>query len=403
MAQINPADAAFAVDRTAVNLSARDADSGGPKGDFAAYLGQVEASGASYKNALDATHARESEHSASDEKTRDRDPAVPSIAALSAPTEAGAIRAPLAAHALPEDALDTGTAGESVTRPMLRDAPSRYAAQTGEPTTVGDPLSTSRSTDSERANPTIEAAPQRESALPFKTSAGAPETQSRDGHGAQPGSPQVMLQPHPEALAPAVARALEIESAVFAANANRSSDDRAPALTASVLQPVEVNTAHDMYSSRANREETSPIMHRVIRGMHAMINHRGGVLTMHLQPPELGDLRIRMIVHGQRVTAQIDAETVQAQSLLKNNLGMLQRALEQQGMVVERLTVHLAQSGHTGESSERHDETDRHERPDAGKGESRGRRDEREHRHEEAGRDSRFGFNHQPPRRPDEV
>ncbi len=146
-------------------------------------------------------------------------------------------------------------------------------------------------------------------------------------------------------------------------------------------------------------------MHRVIRGMHAMINHRGGVLTMRLQPPELGDLRIRMIVHGQRVTAQIDADTVRAQSLLKNNLGMLQRALEQQGMVVERLTVHLAQSGHTGEPTERHHEheTDRHERPDAGEGESRGRRDEREHRREEAGHDSRFGFNHKPPRRPDEA
>ena len=51
---------------------------------------------------------------------------------------------------------------------------------------------------------------------------------------------------------------------------------------------------------------------RVVRGLSAMVNQRGGVMTMRLDPPELGQLRVQMSLQAGVVSARFFAEQGQA-------------------------------------------------------------------------------------------
>ncbi|MFM7052204.1 MAG: flagellar hook-length control protein FliK [Planctomycetota bacterium] len=129
------------------------------------------------------------------------------------------------------------------------------------------------------------------------------------------------------------------------------------------------------------------------KGVEVLANQRGGAITMRLEPPALGQLRIQMQVSQGAVVADFTAATPEARVLLEMNLGMLRERLESQGLSVERLSVHGPSRGHeagavptagsTGDA--RHDGTDARDRGDRGErtgtrqdaagGESRGRRD----------------------------
>lgn len=129
------------------------------------------------------------------------------------------------------------------------------------------------------------------------------------------------------------------------------------------------------------------------KGVEVLANQRGGAITMRLEPPALGQLRIQMQVSQGAVVADFTAATPEARVLLEMNLGMLRERLESQGLSVERLTVHgpsrgneagaVPTAGSTGDA--RHDGTDARDRGDRGErsgtrqdaagGESRGRRD----------------------------
>ncbi len=81
----------------------------------------------------------------------------------------------------------------------------------------------------------------------------------------------------------------------------------------------------------------------VVRGLSALVNQRGGVMHMRLDPPELGQLRVQMNIQQGSVTAQFQAATAQAQTILERNIATLRTALERHGLTVERLTVQVHQ------------------------------------------------------------
>jgi flagellar hook-length control protein FliK len=134
------------------------------------------------------------------------------------------------------------------------------------------------------------------------------------------------------------------------------------------------------------------------KGLDILSNHRGGAITMRLEPPALGQLRIELRVSHGAVVADFTAATAEARVLLEANLGMLRERLESQGLTVERMSVHgggrgaeaapVAQpqagdmrqdSNNNGSNSNGSDARDRDGgRQDAAGGESRGRRDGRE-------------------------
>ncbi|MGI9012755.1 MAG: flagellar hook-length control protein FliK [Phycisphaerales bacterium] len=115
-------------------------------------------------------------------------------------------------------------------------------------------------------------------------------------------------------------------------------------------------SAQESPEARARTSAQQPAHSQVIRGMQAMLNHHGGSLILRLDPPELGQVRVQLAVHNSNVSVNIQAATQQAHALLREHLPMLTQSLEQHGLSVERLNVHLAgapTSADDGSSSHR--------------------------------------------------
>lgn len=204
------------------------------------------------------------------------------------------------------------------------------------------------------------------------------ETQNKQSNGAPS-----------DARTPALGRAVQIDHAVRLENATGQQAATPEIVGKSAIAPSPAVTAPGVSASAGvtgqagavDVEQADPMMSRVLRGVTAAVNQRGGALTMRLDPPELGRLRIQMTITQGTVTAQFHAETAQTHDLLQRSLATLRASLESQGLTVERLTVHAPQA--TQHSAMRHESSEqqsqsqqqRHD-ADAGQGESRGRHDE---------------------------
>jgi flagellar hook-length control protein FliK len=81
---------------------------------------------------------------------------------------------------------------------------------------------------------------------------------------------------------------------------------------------------------------------RVARGMQSALSQGGGTVTLRLQPPDLGLVRIQMQVQDGVVSAQVTAERDTVRDLLSHQLGQLRTALESHGLTVDRLDVQTA-------------------------------------------------------------
>lgn len=121
---------------------------------------------------------------------------------------------------------------------------------------------------------------------------------------------------------------------------------------------------------------------RILRGLTAMVGQNGGTMTMRLDPPELGALRIQMTISNGTVSANFAANEGAARSLLEQNMGQLRTALESQGLIVDKLSIQTAHSSqnsaHTGSqqgSDGRSGNEQQSQHTDAGQGESRGRQE----------------------------
>lgn len=197
---------------------------------------------------------------------------------------------------------------------------------------------------------------------------------------------------------PALARADQVDAAVRLENATAQSatagNAASPAAHAaggvvqhqpaigSVLPSTDASGAA-LSQLPAQHVDEKAFSGHVVRGLATMVNQRGGVMNMRLDPPELGALRVQMTLTRGVVSAEFQASTPQAQGLLERNLTVLRSALEGQGLTVDRLTVHISPA--SGQQSMRDDgntnssgQWQRHNHDAAG-GESRGRRDGHPH------------------------
>jgi flagellar hook-length control protein FliK len=178
---------------------------------------------------------------------------------------------------------------------------------------------------------------------------------------------------------------------------------------AAVLGEAAADPAADL--ARPSRDP-APIGRLAAKGIDILSNQRGGAITMRLDPPALGQLRIELQISQGAVVADFTAATAEARVLLEANLGMLRERLESQGLAVERMTVHGGRGTETapvatasqggdlrqdpnGSGSDARDRGDRSGgRQDAADGESRGRRDgeQRRERHARGERQEEAGF-----------
>jgi len=181
----------------------------------------------------------------------------------------------------------------------------------------------------------------------------------------------------PGANHPAIGRALQVQAAVAVQNVAGHPVPGGPPAALAASGPSEQPL---LQTATGLNAEDAPTTGRVIRGLTAMLQQRGGSMTMRLDPPALGQLRVQMTIAGGAVTAEFQPATAEAQALLDRSIATLRSALESQGLTVERLTVRAAPASTptretADDQSQQHNQSARNQ-PDAGDGRSRGRGDD---------------------------
>jgi flagellar hook-length control protein FliK len=230
-------------------------------------------------------------------------------------------------------------------------------------------------------------------------------------------NPHLIVQPsgaEPTLATPAGVRAADVDAAVRLANASAALAEAGPLVPGTAIAnsirlagPSDVATVLTLGDSGVRSSghqsdraaistltgDTSAFAARLVRGMHAMIGHRGGVMTMRLDPPSLGELRIQVSIVDGAVSARFEAATEQAHALLKQNLGALRSALEGQGLSAERMVVHHAPNTDSSSQGRFADQQSDRDPRDTADGRSRGRQ-EQEHapRDEQGRREQRPAF-----------
>ncbi len=246
---------------------------------------------------------------------------------------------------------------------------------------------------------TVELPPARATPAPDAATSQLPSPPPSPSHSAGALEVESILAratPQQSHTTPAVARASAVNVAVELANVTSTSNEidlpRAISLPVTPSIPPEPligatsasgeSTPLPQQSSVEQAETFDP---RFVRAMHAMLNHRGGVMTMRLDPPELGSVRVHMSVHQGTVTASMDVTTADAFTALRENLGTLRASLEGQGLSIERLSVHIAPQTSNPDSARSDDDPRNPHRSahhDPPQGESRGRFDDRRSHHQ---------------------
>lgn len=108
------------------------------------------------------------------------------------------------------------------------------------------------------------------------------------------------------------------------------------------LQTVQAHAGADgptSVSTTDSSEGSRTFGPQVVRGVMTMLRSNGGSLTMKLNPPALGSLRIQMTVTQDRVSLQFHAQSGETQRLLQSTAESLRSALESQGLKVEQMTI----------------------------------------------------------------
>lgn len=173
----------------------------------------------------------------------------------------------------------------------------------------------------------------------------APPDRQRDD---RPGAQEL---PRPERAAP-VERAESARVSVATVDPvvpSTASSTQAPSVEVSVQAPTlatssarveSASLASALQPQRApDQQPPSPVVDHAARGISTVLAQKGGSLTMKLNPPALGELRIEMNLSQQTVDVRLEATTPAARELLTLGLPALRESLQSKGLSVERLSV----------------------------------------------------------------
>jgi flagellar hook-length control protein FliK len=96
------------------------------------------------------------------------------------------------------------------------------------------------------------------------------------------------------------------------------------------------------------RVDTARFVGRVARAFHTA-QERGGTLQLRLSPPELGAMRIELLVKDGVLTASLETETPAARRVLLDNLPSLRDRLAEQNIRIEKFDVDVRRDGSGGQ------------------------------------------------------
>lgn len=87
----------------------------------------------------------------------------------------------------------------------------------------------------------------------------------------------------------------------------------------------------------------SQIFDQVVTRLAGSFNGQSGRMVLRLHPAELGALKLDLKIEGDRVQANLQAQTQQVQEVLERNLPQLRSALAEQGLKVDQFQVNVEQ------------------------------------------------------------
>jgi len=93
----------------------------------------------------------------------------------------------------------------------------------------------------------------------------------------------------------------------------------------------------------------SQIFDQVVTQISGSVNGESGRMILRLQPAELGSLKLELIVEGDRIKANLHAQSHQVQDVLERNLPQLRNALATQGLKIDQFQVNIDQHQQSGQ------------------------------------------------------
>ncbi len=87
----------------------------------------------------------------------------------------------------------------------------------------------------------------------------------------------------------------------------------------------------------------SQIFDQVVARFSGRFNGESSRMVLRMQPAELGSLKLELMVEGDRVRANLQAQSLQVQEVLERNLPQLRNALAEQGLKIDEFRVDVDQ------------------------------------------------------------
>lgn len=79
----------------------------------------------------------------------------------------------------------------------------------------------------------------------------------------------------------------------------------------------------------------------LFQNVETMIRTGGGKMTVHLSPPELGDVQIQVTARGKNVEVEMTSDNDQTKSILENGLNDLKSSMHSLDLVLHKMEVHV--------------------------------------------------------------
>ena len=130
------------------------------------------------------------------------------------------------------------------------------------------------------------------------------------------------------------------------------------------VQGLEVNKAMPqtpvVQLASGQQVPESQIFDQVVTHLSGSVNGESGRMVLRLQPAELGSLKLELMVEGDRIRANLHAQSHQVQEVLERNLPQLRNALAEQGLKIDQFQVNVDQRQHNGQSENLAQQHQRH-------------------------------------------
>jgi len=109
-------------------------------------------------------------------------------------------------------------------------------------------------------------------------------------------------------------------------------------------RPGSPHTATDRPSDGVDTADRARFVQRVARAFQSAAARHGPV-RLRLHPPELGSIRMELVLRGGQLTARVETESAAARNLLLDHLPALRDRLVEHDIKIQRFDVHLAGRG----------------------------------------------------------